>query len=110
MKLSEMNSNQLADALCDIVEPVTAIMGDSAMLDLFREGADLKGADANLFLVRKVLPAVLKNHRHDLFAVLSALTGKPVAEIEKQNGMQTIKELRDSFDTELLDFFGQARG
>ena len=59
-------------------------------------------------MIGKLAPALLKTHRDDLYAVVSALTGKTVAEIDAQKGLQTIKDIKESFDGELADFFKSA--
>lgn len=115
MKLSEMNTVQLADCLCDLAEPVASIMNDKAVIEALK-AASLAARDANNTpldvykpIVARLLPGLLKTRRKDTFAVIAALTGKTIKEIETQNGFLTIKEARESWDEELRDFFAQAR-
>lgn len=115
MKLSEMTTVQLADCLCDLAEPVANIMNDKAVVEALKT-ASLAARDANSApldiykpIVARLLPGLLKSRRKDTFAVIAALTGKTIKEIETQNGFLTIKEARESWDEELRDFFAQAR-
>lgn len=107
MKLSEMNTAQLAKALCTLSAPVGRLVED---VELMRGIADA-GKDKSTIgekmgaLLPKVIPALLDKHFDDVVLILSALTGKTAAAIRKQNGFETIKDVRSCFDKDLLDFF-----
>ena len=108
MRLSEMNTAQLADALLALAEPMSRIGQDPALnralTDLGRlEGATVLEKASALFV--PLATALLKTHREDALAALSALTGKPAEALAAQPGLQTIREARDCFDRELLGFF-----
>ena len=114
MKLSEMNTTQFADALCDLVEPVTAIMGDEKIIETLKENA-LKQQEGNASpleiraaLIKGAIPILLKTHREDVIAILSTLTGKTRKAIAAQPGIQTIKDIRECWDNDLRDFFVSA--
>ena len=47
----------------------------------------------------------MKDHKGDLYEIISALSLKPVAKIGQMNFMATVKELRDSIDEDLIGFF-----
>lgn len=110
MKLSQMNSNQAADAIIRISEPAYAILGDDAMSDTLKEFGDLYSGNPAMvklfgFMVAKMLPAVLKNHKNDLDAILAVLTGKTVDELQEENSLQYIRDVKACIDKDLIDFF-----
>lgn len=108
MKLSEMNSDQMAKCMCELVAPVAEIMSDEAVLKAVAGLADAKDKSflpviCNAATV--LVPLLLKTHYMAFVTVLSAMTGKTVAVIRKQQGLQTIKDVRDCLDQDLIDFF-----
>ena len=108
MRLSEMNTAEMADALVAIAEPLGRIGRDPAMnraiTDLGRfEGVTALEKISGLFV--PLATALLKTHRDDTLAVLAVLTGKSAGELAAQRGLETLKEARDCLDGELLDFF-----
>lgn len=111
MKLSEMNTDQMAEALCAMGEHVNNICQDAGFNEQMKKlGEDMKAGGMTMYqkLGRTVtlwLPALLVTHRADVYAILSMLTGKGVEEIAAQNGMQTLKDARESLDDELKSFF-----
>lgn len=112
MKLSEMNTDQLADALCAIAEPMERIGADDEYNKKIAEFAKRqKGAENVTRLesltgaISSTIPWLLSRHRKDVFAILAVLTGKSVAEIEAQNGFMTIRDARSCIDGELIGFF-----
>lgn len=111
MKLSEMNTDQMAEALCAMSAPVSRICEDVLINDdLKKLGEDMKAGGMTMMqkLGRTVaiwLPGLLKTRREDVYEILSILTGKSMKEIAEQNGMQTMKDVRESLDGELMNFF-----
>lgn len=111
MKLSEMNTDQMAEALCEIGAAVENICKDEKINDemkrLFEDGKEggmtvLKKAGRTLNIW---LPGLLRTHKADVYKILSVLTGKSEKAIAEQNGMETIKEARACMDGELMSFF-----
>ena len=112
MKLSEMNTAQLAKALCTLSAPVGRLVED---VELMRGIADAGKGKETMgeklgALLPKVIPALLDKHFDDVVLILSALTGKTAEAIRKQNGFETIKDVRSCFDGDLLDFFKSSAG
>ena len=97
MKLSEMNTDQMAKCMCELVEPAAEIMADEAVLKAVAGFANTK-AQSFLQIISSaataLVPLQLKN------ACL-----KPATEIRKQKGLQTIKDVRECLDQDLIDFF-----
>lgn len=109
MKLNEMTTDQLADCLLTISEPAGRICNDAKVEGFFKR-AKAHEKDRTMLAVygdalSSALPALLKNHREDVYTILSALTGKTVPEIAAQNGVATIIEAKRLLDKDLTDFF-----
>ena len=109
MKLSEMNTAQFAECVCELASPLSAIAQDDNVFKVIEEimNVDTKKPVIAVFgqIISVLVPVLLKEHRDDLFAVLSALTGKSVSKITKQNALETIKEAKECIDKDFLDFF-----
>ena len=111
MKISEMNTNQLAETLVRIADPIERIGKDEEMNKRLSESiGQLRGGETTMMQYRAamlggMIPALLERHRADTYEILSALTGKPVKEIEQQNGLQTLREAKECLDGDLLSFF-----
>lgn len=118
MKLSDMNTVEMAKALCTLAVPVGNICSDIQLLkDIAEAGKDENGNPASMTLgemagklLPKVVPSLLDKHFDDTCMILSALTGKTVQQIRKQKGMQTINDIVMCFDGSLLDFFKSSAG
>lgn len=113
MKLSEMTTDQLADALIDLSVPVGRICQDERVLEQLRKYADPQQRKEPVLkmiggAVSALCPALLKDHRNDLYRMLSVLTGKTDGEIASQRGAQTIADIRNCWDKELADFFSSS--
>lgn len=112
MKLSELTTERAADVLCELTPYIANITGDKALLDELANKFDSKGksaAELYTFAAHKyatLVPILLKDHREDVFGVLSVLNETELDKIAKQNIMETMKQVREVFqDKELLDFF-----
>lgn len=108
MKLSEMNTDQLAKCLCSLTAPAAEIMGDENVLRALadmgkRDGRTMLGLIADT--ARALVPLLLETHYNATVSILAAMTGKTAGAIRKQNGLQTIKEARACIDQDLIDFF-----
>lgn len=112
MKLSELSTERAADVLCELTPYIANVTGDKALLDELANKFDRKGksaAELYTFAAHKyatLVPILLKEHREDVFGVLSVLNETEPEKIAKQNVMETMRQVRDLFqDKELLDFF-----
>ena len=112
MKLSELTTERAADVLCELTPYMANSTGDKSLLDELANKFDSKGksaAELYTFAAHKyatLVPILLKEHRNDVFGVLSVLNETELDKIAKQNIMETIKQVREVFqDKELLDFF-----
>ena len=108
MKISKMTMDQATNAIVRMSKPVSNIMKDSEIESILKDFMARKGKDTNLNVFANLLPGVvaiaLETHREDLYEVIGALEQKPAAEIGKTNFLSVVKILRDSVDSDLLDF------
>lgn len=108
MKLSEMTTDQAADALVRLVEPAAEIVNDEKVFQVIQGAGKVANAGFSAqmaFILREVAPVLLKDHRNALYEVLSILTGKKATEIARQPITATVADIRASVDSELLSFF-----
>lgn len=112
MKLSELTTERAADVLCELTPYIANITGDKSLLDELSNKFDSKGksaAELYTFAAHKyatLVPILLKDHREDVFGVLSVLNETEPEKIAKQNVMETVKQVREVFqDKDMLDFF-----
>lgn len=102
-KIAEMNTDEMAIAICQMAEPVSNIMSDGMVSDAFVEMSKKLNKNStllqNIAVFTSVLVPVLlgEKHRNDTYAVLAALEGTTVENIRKQNGIKTAKDLFDVF-------------
>lgn len=113
MKLSELNTDQALDVLCELTPYVDHIVSDNDILseigkvENFKDGITQQG----LFVIwagriSRIIPVLLKTHRTDVYGILSIINEKTVGEIAAQPISKTIKQAREIFrDPELLSFF-----
>ena len=112
MKLSKLTTEQAADVLCELTPYISNLTGDKALLDTLKEkigNGNRSVAEIYTYGAKKIstiIPILLKEHRSDVFGILSILNGKSVEEISKQNVLNTIEQIKDAVqDKELVDFF-----
>ena len=108
MKISEMNNEQAADALIKLAEPFENICNDEEMLFLMEKVKNVQDQPL-LKSIGDILPKfilyALKKHRNDLYAIIGALTMKPVSEVAKMNFKETVNTVKESYDDIIRDFF-----
>lgn len=108
MKISEMTNNQAAEVLIRISAPVESLCSDpklDKMLETYkatREESFFKSIGA---LLPQFIAYAIKEHKNDLYEIISALIGKTVEEVANMNIMETVKAVRESYDEVLQGFF-----
>lgn len=111
MKLSEMNTRQLAAALCRLTAPMSRIATDENINGVFGKIADRMKRRAHMSEMEKmgmlmdVVPMLLESHYADTIEIVSIMTGKSVPEVEAQNGFAMIDEIRKCLDSQFFGFF-----
>lgn len=111
MKISQMTTDQAADVLIRISVPVANIMHDDETIKVLEDV--VKGSnDPFVFIADNIVPVtmvLLKDHREDVFEIVSALAEKSAEEVAKQKLPETIKDIKNSWDGELVDFFASLK-
>lgn len=113
MRLSKLSTDKALDILCEITPYINNIVIDDTLITELKNKIDPKGnfskAEILAFGVQKIntlIPIVLKEHRADIYGVLSVLNEKTPEEIARQNFIQTGTQIREAVkDKELIDFF-----
>lgn len=111
MKLSEMNADQLADALCEIAEPLGNIASDEESNAIIKKFAKpgITRFEQIVVMTTQLIPLILKKHKPDTFVILAFLSERTVEDCKAMNGLELGKECRAYFsDKKLLDFFKPA--
>lgn len=109
MKLSEMNTQQLAVCLCKIAPALERIGMDEGTNRAFAalsgklEGGTRMQQLAQMF--GALVPALLGTHFDDMVTIVAAMTGKTEEGVRAQNGFATIRDVKSFFDEDFLDFF-----
>lgn len=78
MKLSDIKGERTLDVIADIIDPIANIAEDEEASAMFRKEKLPKGMTKKTFLLqraRKAVPALLKGHKGDIIAILSAIEG-----------------------------------
>ena len=109
MKISMMTNDQAADAMIKIAPPVANLMDDEETKKLLESLTQTTQEEGGVAYFGKVLPQVvsfcMKNHKEDVFAIVGALMNKPASAVGKLNFLETVKEIRESVDEDLIGFF-----
>ena len=112
MKISMMTNDQAADAMIKMAKPISNLMQDEEAVKLLETIKSPREDESGIAYFARILPQLvsfgMQNHKDDVFAIVAALTMKPVSEIGKMNFISTVKELRESIDEDLIGFFKQS--
>lgn len=104
MKLGDMSTVEMGKALCQIAPAIERIVEDPKFTELMRpKKEEERQTVAHILAV--MAPVLLDSHLDDTLTVLSVLTGKKVTELRKQKGTQTIKDIMQCMDKDIVDFF-----
>lgn len=112
MKISQMTTDQAADVLVRIAEPATNLMHDEEFYKMLEKVANSQDASPIKFLadnLTAIVTAFLKNHKQDVFEVVAALSEKTSSDVANQKITETIKDIKDCLDGDLIDFFGSLK-
>mgnify|MGYP003288640402 CR=1 FL=1 len=117
MRISEMETGQVCDLLCEITPYIEGIVKDEELLAELQKSIGGKAETRAELLafgaqkISKLVPIILKKRKADLFGILGALNNKTQEEIEQQNFIKTMSQIREIVkDKELIDFFKSCAG
>ena len=103
MKISEMNNDQACEAIIRISNPISNILNDDNIKPLVEElekGKQAGESGQPLKFIAGIIPKLvafcMKDHKGDLYEIISALTFKPVSKVGQMNFAATVKEIRES--------------
>ena len=115
--LSAMTTDEACDAMC-IAAPALQAMADDENLvkemQVVLPAGDHSRMDIYRFGISRIavfVPIVLKEHRADLYTVLSPFNGVPADECGKQPLMKTLEQVKALLnDKDFVNFFKSAFG
>lgn len=113
MKISQMSTDQAADVLVRIANPIARIMDDEEvepLLQQLSESEKLSVIKIISSLLPKVVLLAVQRHRLDLYEIVGAFSGKNTKQVGAMNIMQTMAVLKESIDEDFLDFFRLSGG
>ena len=99
MRLSDIKGDRTLEVIAEIIDPIANIAEDAEASAMFRREKLPDGMTAKEFLmkrVRKSLPVLLKGHKADIIAILSAIEG--VSAEEYAGALNLVKLVKDCTD------------
>lgn len=112
MKLSDLTTDETLDVLCEITPCVERIVKDEGIINTIGKAIDTKGMTqtgvmmAGLEKISAMVPALLKDHRSDIYHILGAVNRIDPAQIAAQKLTVTLTQIDEAIhDEELLAFF-----
>lgn len=99
MRLSDIKGDRTLEVIAEIIDPIANIAEDEEASSMFKREKLPDGMTAKKFLmkrVRKSLPVLLKGHKADIIAILSAIEG--VSQEEYAGALNLVKLVKDCTD------------
>ena len=99
MRLSDIKGDRTLEVIAEIIDPIANIAEDEEASSMFKREKLPDGMTAKKFLlkrVRKSLPVLLKVHKADIIAILSAIEG--VSAEEYNGSLNLVKLVKDCTD------------
>ena len=99
MRLSDIKGDRTLEVIAEIIDPIANIAEDEEASSMFKREKLPDGMTAKKFLmkrVRKSLPVLLKGHKADIIAILSAIEG--VSAEEYAGALNLVKLVKDCAD------------
>lgn len=93
MRLSDIKGDRTLDVIAELVEPVANIAQDKDAAALFSRQECPEGMEPRDFMlerVKKALPVLMKEHKEDIIAILSALENKPVQKYRESMNLASV--------------------
>lgn len=111
MKLSELSTDQALDVMCELTPYIDNIVNDPDTVNTIGKVVVHKDGKINRYgvfalamgRITEFAPLLLKNHRQDLYSILSVMNDRPVDEIAGQKFVETMWQIRELFQDE--EFF-----
>lgn len=110
MKLSEIRGERVLDVVADVIDPIVSIAMDKDAAEIFERKPCPEGMTPTEFVlsrIKKSMPKLIKSHKPELVAIMSAINDVPADEY--MEGLTLAKLMRDLTDLltdeEFLGFF-----
>lgn len=109
---SELGTDEALEVVLQIAQPITNLIDDEALVKEMQKTMP-KGETTQIAMKRfglakivKLLNIAIKQHRTDVYEILSPFNGLTAEEIGKQNFLVTCKQVADLLhDKDFVDFF-----
>lgn len=111
MKLSEMTTDQACETVVKLTPPIANIVDDPSLEPMLKDFAGRKGQNGLKIIsamIPKVVPLLLKDHRKDVYTILSVMSGEPTEKIGNQKITETIRMVQECVDEDLIRFFSSS--
>lgn len=106
-----MSTDKVLDVITEITPSVSNIIENEKINEILmdkigvlsddsKETVKKKGITKGISNLAKIIPIVLKEHREDIYHILSVVNDKPMEEIKKQNVLLTIKQINELLSDE----------
>lgn len=112
MKISDLTTDETLNVLCEITPCVDRILKDEGIIRTIGTAVDTTGMTkigvvmAGLDRIGILIPALLKDHRSDIYYILAAVNQLDPAEIASQKLVVTLAQIDEVVhDEELMTFF-----
>lgn len=109
MRLSDVSGERTLDVIADVISPLISITSDKALADTLERRQCPEGMDPKEFMLQRIsknVPNVIRGHKEDVIAILSAIGG--VSKEEYVRGMTLMSLINDVMelvnDAEFMDF------
>ena len=110
MKLSDVKGDRVFDVIADVIDPISVLAEDADVKAIFKRGEKIPDdkTPSQVFMarVKDHLPAILKNHRDSIIAILAAIKGVTSDEYKESITLATlVKDVLELLgDKVFLDF------
>lgn len=113
MKLSDIKGERTFDVIADVIGPISSIAEDENAMELFKAKDVPDGMTPQQFFakrVKKSAPALLRDHKQDVIAILAAIDGvTPEEYAETLNLAKLLGDMVELMtDETILDFLPQS--
>lgn len=109
MDYRNMATDQAADILCRLVDPLERIGRDREFLERTAQIAAKRHSMTRIEMAVEafsvLVPFLLSRHREDLYEVLAITTGKPLEAIEMQPLHVTVNDVQSCLRDGIMSFF-----
>lgn len=112
-KISELTTDNAVDIICEIIPYVEDIITDEELMTEIKSKLNLSQGANKLELyallvgkISRIAPILLKKKRASVYGILAAFNGVPVEDINKQNFIVTLRQIKELVrDKQVVELF-----